>query len=40
MSLTPEARVEFPKYTKMFYDKGWILGVWNIGNNYKWPHSH
>lgn len=25
----------FPKYPNMWYDKDWILGVWNIGNNYK-----
>lgn len=25
----------FPRYPMMWYDKGWIMGVWNIGNNYK-----
>jgi hypothetical protein len=25
----------FPKFPNIFFDKGWILGVWNIGNSYK-----
>ena len=25
----------FPKYPKLVYDKGWIYGVWMIGNYYK-----
>lgn len=25
----------FPNYPKIIFDKGWVLGVWNIGNNYK-----
>jgi 16S rRNA G966 N2-methylase RsmD len=38
----------FPKYPKLFYDKGWILGYWMIGNYFKnktdyygaYPHSY
>lgn len=30
----------FVHYPGMFYDKGWILGVWNIGNNYKGSGYH
>ncbi len=30
----------FPKYPSMWHDKGWILGVWNIGNNYKGSGYH
>lgn len=25
----------FPRYPKMIFDKGWLLGIWSIGNNYK-----
>jgi hypothetical protein len=25
----------FPKWPKIFFDKGWITGTWVIGNNYK-----
>lgn len=25
----------FPKFPNVFFDKGWMLGVWNIGNSYK-----
>lgn len=25
----------FPKYPKLFYDKGWLIGCWNIGACYK-----
>lgn len=25
----------FPKFPNIFFDKGWIIGVWNIGNSYK-----
>ena len=25
----------FPNYPSMWYDKEWMLGVWNIGNNYE-----
>ena len=30
----------FPKYPSMWFDKGWVLGVWNIGNNYKGSGYH
>jgi len=30
----------FPKYPKMIYDKGWMLGVWNIGNDYRGSGYH
>lgn len=30
----------FPDYPRMWFDKGWILGVWNIGNNYKGSGYH
>lgn len=30
----------FPKYPRMLADKGWILGVWNVGNNYKGSGFH
>lgn len=38
--LTLEARANiyaetFPDYPRLIVDKGWLLGVWNIGNNYK-----
>lgn len=43
--MTFEERVEayskaFPKYPKMICDKGWMLGVWNIGNNYRGSGYH
>lgn len=25
----------FPKFPSMWFSKGWMLGVWNIGNSYK-----
>jgi len=30
----------FPKYPCMWFDKGWIMGVWNMGNNYKGSGYH
>jgi hypothetical protein len=30
----------FPKYPSMWYDKNWLLGIWNIGNNYKGSGYH
>lgn len=30
----------FPKYPQMIYDKGWMLGVWNIGNDYRGSGYH
>jgi hypothetical protein len=43
--MTFDERVEayskaFPKYPKMIADKGWMIGVWNIGNNYKGSGYH
>lgn len=26
---------KFPNYPSMWFDKDWMLGVWNIGNNYR-----
>lgn len=26
---------KFHKFPKMWFDKGWILGIWNCGNDYK-----
>ena len=31
---------KFPHYPGMWFDKGWLLGVWNIGNNYKGSGYH
>lgn len=38
--MNPKERVAaynaaFPKFPGMWFDKGWILGIWNIGNSYK-----
>jgi hypothetical protein len=38
--MTKQERVQaynaaFPKFPNLLFDKGWILGVWNIGNSYK-----
>lgn len=30
----------FPNFPCMWFDKGWIMGVWNIGNNYKGSGYH
>ena len=30
----------FPNYPNVWFDKGWLLGVWNIGNNYKGSGFH
>jgi hypothetical protein len=43
--LTPEDRIRlyaaaFPDFPTMWHSKGWILGVWNIGNNYKGSGYH
>lgn len=45
MSLSLQDRADlyeaaFPKYPKLLADKGWLLGVWNIGNNYKGSGYH
>jgi len=42
---SPDERVKlyngtFPKYPSMWFDKNWMLGVWNIGNNYKGSGYH
>lgn len=39
MKYEPDERVKlyngaFPDWPNMFYDKGWIIGCWAIGNNY------
>lgn len=43
--LTPEDRVRryaaaFPDFPSMWHSKGWILGVWNVGNDYKGSGYH
>lgn len=53
MLYSPQQRIgfynkAFPKYPSLHFDKGWIIGVWSIGNSYKnatsyygcYPHSY